>query len=118
MTSFPGEVDLDLTNTEAFASAGGHYREGERLENTEWRNGLRPFPSSSDLTVDSLDRKLARHRTAVRGGGQSQRVLPARAREAAVQDEELENPLDADSARSKLTDPAWERPKTRPCRSR
>jgi hypothetical protein len=67
--NFPEEVDLDLTNTEAFASAGGHYREGERLENTEWRNGLRPFLSSSDLTVDSLDRKLVRHRTAVRGRG-------------------------------------------------
>jgi len=69
MTSFPGEVDLDLTNTEAFASAGGHYRGGERLENTEWRNKLGPFLSSSDLTVDSLDGKLVRHRTAVRGGG-------------------------------------------------
>jgi len=67
--NFPDEVDLDLTNTEAFASAGGLYREGERMENTEWRNGLRPFPSSSDSPVDSLDRKLVRHRTAVRGGG-------------------------------------------------
>ena len=49
--NFPGEVDLDLTNTEAFASAGGLYREGARLENTEWRNGLRPFTSSFDLTA-------------------------------------------------------------------
>jgi len=94
--NFPDEVDLDLTNTEAFASAGGLYREGERLENTEWRNGLRPFTSSFDLTVDSLDRKLARHRTAVREGGQSQQMLSIEAGGAAVQDEELENPHDAD----------------------
>jgi len=94
--NFPGEVDLDLTNTEAFASAGGLYREGERLENTEWRNGLRPFTSPFDLTVNSLDRKLARHRTAVREGGQSQQMLSVEAGGVAVQDEELDDPFDAD----------------------
>jgi len=75
MTSFPGEVDLDLTNTEAFASAGGHYREGERLENTEWRNGLRPVFVLLRLNRRQLGQKAGQTPDSRQGG----RIKPKKA---------------------------------------